>query len=682
MNIRPILLIVFACFATSAFVADAGAQDAAAKKKASDLKNIKLGMSILPERRNQVECEYPADRNGQIAAGVLEKLRIRSSRERFNHNGHIITDPTGRIVRVFLDKNRQGEKGFGTLDEWIYFKDGVEVYREIDRDFNERPDEYRWSGAGGSRWGLDKDQDGDIDEWRVISAEEVALEVFQAIKTKDAKRYYRLLLTDAELSSLKLNGDVLKDATARLKRAKEGFVPLVRAQKTISGSSKWIHSGNGMPSIAIPDQKNLGKDLFCYDHATSVYQTGDKVATLALGTVVRVGNVWRLMELPQFVEGSKPIENGGVFFPIPQMEMIEQGTGPDGIQEQSEEMIKLYASLAESDKEVEKAAAGAAMAQAQQKRAQIMINIYKKVKDKTERDNWLQNIADTVSDAYRKDEFPDGLRYLRSLGSQLKRSNIETGVDYIEWAAIFAEYGKALGGDSKTREKARTNYLIQIEKFAEAFPKSDRAPNALWELGQSSEVDGDEEIAVGWYEKLAKSYPNSPDGVRALGALRRLKGIGKKIPFKGESISGQKFDIANPALRGKLLVVHFWETWCADEKINQKGDTAFDEIVKLNKKYDGKVVFVGCNIEGGENNEAATKVFKDFMAKNPKIQWTQLHAPGGMERSPLAIQAGLVSIPLILVFDENGVLVETDSAVGTLDRQIQRIRNKPKQKQN
>lgn len=670
MNIRLLLPIAFGVLVT--FGAFADQSNAQTNKKplspAEMLKKVTDAMQLIyPEPRNEVDCEYPRDKSGKVDPAILKKLTIRSSLKRFGHNGWIVADATGRIVRVFLDKNKAGEKGAGTLDEWIYFKDGVEVYREIDTDFNERPNEYRWSGAGGSRWGFDDDQDGKIDRWRVISAEEVALEVFQAIKNRDAARYNRLLLTEKELQGLNLGSSVAKDAATRLKEAREGFANLVRNQKTINASSKWIHSGNGMPSMAVADGKELRNDLICYDHATSVYQTGNNVATLALGSVVRVGNVWRLMELPQFVEGSKPIINGGVFFPIPQMEMI---AGGDVIPAQSMEMVKLYEELNLADEKVKGASEGVEMAAAQRALATTMIKIYSKSKNVKERSNWLENIADTVADAYRQKKFPDGLNFLRSFGSQVAR-NKGDGVDYIEWRAIFAEYGLALvEEDARGREKARQEYLTRIEKFASQFPKSKFAPKALWELGQSAEVEGDEGVAVTWYNKLATSYGQAADGKRGLGALRRIKGLGKKIPFSGATVDGRKFDITNPALRGKIVVVHFWETWCANEPINQKGDTAFDEFAKLSAKYKGEVEFVGANIE------EKTEAFKSYMAKNKNIKWSQLHAPGGMEKSPLATQVGLVSEPLILIFDGEGKLAETDSAAGDLDQQIQRIRNK------
>ena len=59
-------------------------------------------------------------------------------------------------------------------DVFRYYRHGLEVYRDIDSNFNQKPDQYRWMNWGGTRWGLDPNEDGRIDEWKMISAPEAA----------------------------------------------------------------------------------------------------------------------------------------------------------------------------------------------------------------------------------------------------------------------------------------------------------------------------------------------------------------------------------------------------------------------------------------------------------------------------------------------------------------------------
>ena len=96
--------------------------------------------------------------------------------------GWIVENPQGTILRRFMDTN-----GDNVVDQWSYYKNGLEVYRDIDANFNNKADQYRWFHTAGTRWGLDKNEDGEIDAWKVISAEEVTAEIIAALARRDAR---------------------------------------------------------------------------------------------------------------------------------------------------------------------------------------------------------------------------------------------------------------------------------------------------------------------------------------------------------------------------------------------------------------------------------------------------------------------------------------------------------------
>ncbi|MCG8651601.1 MAG: thioredoxin, partial [Pirellulales bacterium] len=87
-------------------------------------------------------------------------------------SGWEVIGPDGATLRRFADTNADKK-----VDLWSYFRFGIEVYRDIDQDFNGKADQYRWLNTGGTRWGLDKDEDGKIERWIQISAEEVSAEL-------------------------------------------------------------------------------------------------------------------------------------------------------------------------------------------------------------------------------------------------------------------------------------------------------------------------------------------------------------------------------------------------------------------------------------------------------------------------------------------------------------------------
>ena len=105
----------------------------------------------------------------------------------------------------------------------------------------------------------------------------------------------------------------------------------------------------------------------------------------------------------------------------------------------------------------------------------------------------------------------------------------------------------------------------------------------------------------------------------------------------------------------------YWETWC------DSCTEGFDELQRLRGKYRDKIRIVGVNLD-----EESSKV-KTFLTKNRKVTWPQLYSPGGVDRSPLAIQMGIATLPMNILIDGNGNMVESNVPVDELDREIQRL---------
>ena len=139
------------------------------------------------------------------------------------------------ILRKFVDTNDDN-----IVDQWSYYKDGIEVYRDIDSNFNGKADQYRWFHTGGSRWGLDPRETGVIQSWKMISAEEVTAEIVAAIATNDAQRFRRLLLTANELKSLGLGKSRADGVAQKVSRAAAEFSAMAARQRAITPDTTWL----------------------------------------------------------------------------------------------------------------------------------------------------------------------------------------------------------------------------------------------------------------------------------------------------------------------------------------------------------------------------------------------------------------------------------------------------------
>ncbi|MEJ1731129.1 hypothetical protein SMA90_32895, partial [Escherichia coli] len=88
---------------------------------------------------------------------------------------------------------------------------------------NNRADQYRWFHDAGGRWGIDRDENGTVDYWKSISAEETSAEIVAALAEKDVARFLRVALSPAELKSLGLGAEKTKSLAERLAGLQEKF---------------------------------------------------------------------------------------------------------------------------------------------------------------------------------------------------------------------------------------------------------------------------------------------------------------------------------------------------------------------------------------------------------------------------------------------------------------------------
>ena len=209
------------------------------------------------------------------------------------HVGWIVESPEGILLRKFLDTN-----GDNVVDQWSFYKDGVEVYRDIATKPAGKKDEFRWLNTAGTRWGVDTVGNGKLTAWKAISAEEVTAEIVAAVANRDDDRFARVLLTAEELQSLGLGKAKGEAVAAKIAKAASDFRALADRQKTITPESKWVQFSGSRPGVVPAGTDDSTRDIEVYENVVAIVQTGDKHTQVQIGTLIRVGNTWKTIDPP------------------------------------------------------------------------------------------------------------------------------------------------------------------------------------------------------------------------------------------------------------------------------------------------------------------------------------------------------------------------------------------------
>ena len=565
--------------------------------------------------------------------------------------GWVVESPGGVILRQFVDTNADN-----VVDRWSYFKDGLEVYRDIDSDFNGKADQYRWFHTAGSRWAVDKNEDGKVDAWKAISAEEVTAEVVAALSAGDVDRFGRVALRAGELKSLGLGSTKAEQLGKKLEGLATQFKELAGRQKTVTSATEWVQLSGNRPGIVPAGTDGATKDLRVYENVVAIVRSGDEHSQVQIGTLVDVGEGWRVIDVPNPISPSDgQLASSGFFFRSAAdgpAQMVS--TGP------SEQAQELLAQLEKLDAAADQATSAKEQAGFHARRAELVERIAEQADSPGDRAMWIRQLADMVSAAVQSGEYPEGVKRLESLFERLKKGGKdEELMAYVRFRQLMADYGLSIQNAS-TEEfvKIQAEWLKQLEGYAEQYPESPDAAEALLQLAIAKEYAGEEEEAKKWYGRVVSKFPASAPAKKAAGARTRLESVGKAIALQGKSPAGGVVDLA--AFRGKVVLVQFWASWCEPCKADM---AALKEL--LTKYGSAGFNIIGVNLDSRREDMAA------YLAES-RIRWPQIFEEGGLDSRP-ANELGILTLPTMMLVDQQGKVVHRNVHVADLDRELKRL---------
>jgi peroxiredoxin/TolA-binding protein len=566
--------------------------------------------------------------------------------------GYALRDGQGKLLRRFIITN-----GGKYLNQWSYYQDGFEVYREIDVDGDRGLDECRWLNGGGTR--IAEVKGGKVAGWKRLSAEEASKVMVQALVASDMSLLETLMATHEELTTAGLPKDVVDKVTAGAAKRAEAVAAL---QKSLSGwtpKTVWNRFDGTCPHV-IPADSGTGveKDIMLYENA--VVFTGApagqsataKMSFLQVPEMIKLGENWKFVELPRAVDPEKPVvaSSGGI------RATIFDAAG--GAPQRDEAMDTALKALADFDNDNAKLQAGPDkkdVARFHVGRIPLLNAVVKAAKDPEDQVSYKKQIVDSLVAAYQTGVYPKARQVLDGMVAEGTR--ISSYAAYRLIGADFVLRNEEPGGNFLANQK---KWMGELEGFLSKFGKSEESPEVWLQLGSSNEFNAEEDKAREDYTKLVESFPETPAGKKAAGALRRLDLVGKTISIKGTSLQGETIDTSQ--LRGKTVLVIFWASWGGQSVRRELPD-----LVKLAEKHRTKgLEIVGVSLD---NEKGDLEAF----IKEQQMTWPQIFEPGGID-SRLATEYGIISLPTMFLIDGQAkVLSRSLRTASEVERQLDKL---------
>jgi len=566
-------------------------------------------------------------------------------------SGWLLRDGQKNPLRCYFDTN-----GDNKIDVWSYFKDGVEVYREIDSTYAGKPDQYRWLNTGGSKWGIDENRDGKIEQWKAISPEEVSQEILAALITRDFGRVQALLITDSEIKTLEIPAEQAQRIREQLKTASAKFQDTLGKLTKLSAKATWLHLETPAPQCLPADQTGGRYDIVKYPRGTILYDVGGTNDWLQTGELIQVGLAWRITDAP--TQGA----------------VDENATNNDGsksepgykIRSDNPRLLKLIEELGAMDKNeappMTNKPDDPSLARFHLRRADLVEKIIIEV-DPKDRDPWIRQVADSLSTATQAGE-PTAASRLTSLVKQLETKMTGTNLAaYVTYREMQADYAvKIAKGVDRSFDKIQQEWLERLGSFIQTYPKAEDTPDALLQAGMVSEFLNKDIEAKNWYGQLQKNYPDKIQGIKAGGAKNRLELEGKPLKLAAPLLTDGNIAFDVDEMHGKVAVVYYWASW------NNQSAGDFAKLKGLMDSYGSKGLGVAC-VNLDNNAEEA----REFLRKNP-APGSHLHRPGGLD-SKLATDYGIMVLPQIFIIGKDGKVVSRNGQMGTLEDEIKKQLN-------
>jgi thiol-disulfide isomerase/thioredoxin len=594
-----------------------------------------------------VDYDTPAD---QAAIDACKLETVMSADKR--NIGYALRDGQGKLLRRCVIA-----RGGRRLDQWSYFQDGFEVYREDDLDGDQRLDECRWLNSGGSR--IATVVRGKISAWKQISAEEASKVLVQALVAGDVALLETVMATPAELVAAGVPKDVVEKVAAAAAKRGDQMSALQKQLVGWNDQTVWNRFDGAYPHV-IPADPGSGveKDLTLYENAmvipgtAAVQQNAAKLAFLQVPDMIQLGATWKFIDLPRAVDPEKPIVAGGAGI---RAMLFDRANNIEPRDEAMDAALKALADYDVKNAQALQTGQNDKIARYHVDRIPLLRALVKAIPSRPD-DQLVYNkqVVDSLVAAVRTGLYPQGRKALDSIVGGADKLASYAALSLID--ADFAMQNDEPGANFIANQK---KWMAELDDFMIKFAGADEVPAVLFHLANANEFNAEEQKARSQYTKLVEKFPTTEQGKKAAGALRRLDLVGKSITVKGAGLQNESIDSSE--YRSKPLLVVFWASWALPVKQD------LPELRKVYEKFHPQgLQIVGVNLDN-ERGEL------DAFLKQHQMRWPQIFEAGGIE-SRLAVEYGIISLPTMFLVDAEGKVVHRNlRSSAEVERQLEKL---------
>ena len=292
-----------------------------------------------------------------------------------------------------------------------------------------------------------------------------------------------------------------------------------------------------------------------------------------------------------------------------------------------------------------------------------------------ERNKAMKEQAELIGELYRSHPGHDRLPELMPV-----RWNAMMSMGETEQVMAETQEAASRATNDKFKAEALYNHTIAVARAtdydaqkvgdaAKAFYAVDaKDPRNATLLMMTTYTQSDEKALLATYKQIVDDYPDAREARSAGSRLYQFEQIGKpfELSFE-EATSGEPIDMSQ--LRGKVVVIDFWATWCGP---------CIAEMPHMKKLYaaykDKGVEFVGISLDAPRNEENPERDGLNLLrnwVKDNNVTWPQYYQGNGWQ-SEFSSGWKVNSIPCIFLVDQQGRLV-TPNARGNLDEMIPQL---------